>query len=120
EIDHLDAEPLEARLAGDRHIIGLAVDAAALAARPADVAELAGDQELVALALDRLSDQLLVDAGRIGVRGIEHRDAKIDAAMDGRDRFDVIGNAVVGAHAGAAKPDGRYAQALSQLTILHC
>src|SRR5215467_9491094 len=120
EIDHLDAEPLEARLAGDRHIVGLAVDAAALPAGSADVAELAGNEELVALALDRLGDQLLVDAGRIGVRRVEHGDAEVDAAMDGRDRFYVVGNAIVGAHAGAAKPDGRYAQALSQLPILHC
>src|SRR5439155_15746363 len=48
EVDRLDAEPLEARLAGDRHVIRLAVDAAALAARPADVAELRGDEILVA------------------------------------------------------------------------
>src|SRR5262249_30721350 len=44
EIDHLDAEPLEAGLAGDRHIVRLAVDAAALPAGPADVAELAGNE----------------------------------------------------------------------------
>ena len=71
EVDVVDAEPLEARLAGDRHVVGLAVDAAALAARAADVAELRGDEILVAPALDRLADQLLVDAGGIGVRGVE-------------------------------------------------
>src|SRR5215467_8277522 len=119
EIDHLDTEPLEAGLAGDRHIGGLAVDAAALPAGPTDVAELAGNEELVAPALDRLSDQLLVDAGRIGVGRVEHGDAELDAAVNGRDRFDVIGNAIVGAHAGAAKPDRRYPQALSQLPIFH-
>src|SRR5262245_49694208 len=119
EIDHVDAEPLEARLAGDRHIVGLAVDAAALAARPADVAELARDQELVALALDRLPDQLLVDASRIGIGGVEHGDAKLDAAVDGRNRLDVVGHTVVGAHAGAPKPDRRHAQSLSELPILH-
>src|SRR5262245_15214247 len=67
EVDRVDAEPLEACLAGDRHVLGLAVDAAALPAWPANVAELAGYQEFVALALDGLSDQLLVDAGRVGI-----------------------------------------------------
>src|SRR5262249_8153602 len=117
KIDHLDAQPLEACLAGDRHVIGLAVDAAALAAGAAGVAEFAGDEELVAPAFDRLGDQLLVDAGRIGVGRVEHGDAEVDAAVDGRDRLNIVGNAIVGAHAGAAKPDGRYAQALSQLAI---
>src|SRR5262249_52577765 len=69
--------------------------------------------------LDRLPDQLLVDAGRISVGGVEQGDAEIDAAMDRRDRLDVVGHAVVCAHAGAAEPDGRYPETSSQLAILH-
>src|SRR5262249_42614582 len=119
EVDHVDAEPLEARIAGDRDIVGLSIDATALPAGAADIAELAGNQEFVTLAFDCLPDQLLVDAGRIGIRGVEQGDAEIDAVVDRRDRFDVIGHAVVCAHARAAEPDGRYAQPLSQLAILH-
>src|SRR5262249_26575467 len=120
EVDGVDPHALEARLAGDRHIVGLAVDAAALPAWSANVAELAGNEELVALALDCLSDEFLVDAGRIGVGGVEHADSEVDAAMDGGDRLDVVGHAIVGAHARAAEPDRRYTQALSQLPIFHC
>src|SRR5262245_35673368 len=82
----VDAEALEACFAGDRHIVGLAVDAAALPAWPTDIAELAGDEELVALALDGLTDELFVDAGRIGVRRVEHVDAQVYAAVDGLSR----------------------------------
>src|SRR5262245_16356115 len=92
EIDGVDAHALEARLAGDRHIVGLAVDAAALSARTADIAELAGNEKLVALALDRLANQLLIDTGRIGIGRVEHRDAEVDAAVNSRDRLDVVGH----------------------------
>src|SRR4029077_12005901 len=120
EVDGVDPHALEVRLAGDWHIIRLAVDAAALTARPADVAELAGNEELVALALDRLANQLLVDPGRIGIGGVEHGDAEVDATVNGGDALDVVGHAVICAHAGAAEPDRRHAQALSQLPIFHC
>ena len=72
EVDHIDPHALEARLAGDRHIVGPAVDAAALAAGPADVAEFRGDEIFVAPAFDRLADELFVDACGIGVGGVEH------------------------------------------------
>src|SRR5215475_8127853 len=52
EVDHVDAEPLEARIAGDRDIVGLSIDATALPAGAADIAELAGNQEFVTLAFD--------------------------------------------------------------------
>src|SRR5262245_1085985 len=51
EVDMVDAHALEARLARDRHVVGLAADPAALSARPADVAELRGNEIFVATAL---------------------------------------------------------------------
>ena len=46
-------------------------------------------------------------------------DAELGGAMDGRDRFHIVGNAVIGAHARAAEPDRRNAKILSKLSILH-
>jgi len=40
KVDHVDADPLEAGLAGNRHVIRSAVDATTLAAGSADIAEL--------------------------------------------------------------------------------
>ena len=120
EIDHVDAEPLQARLAGDRHVVGLAVGAAALAARTADVAELGGDDQAVAASGDRARDQLLVPAGAIGIRGVEHVDALLDRPMDGGGGFHVVGHAIVRRHAGAAQADGRDARtSRAELTVLH-
>jgi hypothetical protein len=48
DVDVVDAEPFQARLAGDRHVVGPAIDDAALAVGPAHVAEFGGDQHLVA------------------------------------------------------------------------
>ncbi len=105
KVDDLDAETLEAGVTGDRRVIRLAVDAAALPTRPADVAEFRGDQILVAPPLDGRADELFVDAGGIGVGSVEHGDAKLGRLMDGRDRLHVVGHAVVGAHARATEPD---------------
>ena len=120
EVDHVDAEPLQARLAGDRHVVRLAVDAAALAVRAAHVAELRRDDHLVALALDALADQLLVLAGAVGVGRVEQVEAELDGAVHGLDQFDVVRHAVVAAHAGAAEPDGRNDEALrAEFSLLH-
>jgi hypothetical protein len=98
-IDDIDAEPLQTRLAGDRHVFRAAIGAAALTVGPAHIAELGSNQDLVALALDRLGDQFLVLTGRISVRRVEQVDAEFDGAMHGCDRFHVIRHAVIAAHA---------------------
>ena len=106
EVDRLDPEPPQARLAGLRHVVGMAVRAAPLAARAADVAELRADEDPVAPALERAADQLLVAAAAVGVRGVEQRDAELDRPVDRGRGFRVVGPAVIRAHAGAAEADG--------------
>src|SRR5205814_7452529 len=87
KVDDLDAEPLQARLAGRADIIGIALDAEELAGGSADIAELGGEEHLVAAVADRLADQLLVPADAVHVGGVEEGHAAVDRMMDGGDRF---------------------------------
>ena len=119
EIDDVDFEPLEARLARLPHIFGRTVDLEALGR--ADLAELGGDDGVVAPPLDRLGDQFLVLAVGIGVRGIEQVDADIERTLDGGDGARIVVLAVADRHAHAAEPDGRDLQALrAQFAVFHC
>ncbi len=110
EVDHLDSEPLQAGLAGDRDIVRPAIGEAALAIRPAHIAELGGEDRLVAPALQRLADELLVPAGGIGVRRVDEVEPELQRAMDGGDGFWIVRRAVLARHAVAAEPDIRHAQ----------
>ena len=101
EIDHIDPHALEAGLAGDRDIVGPAIDAAALTVGTADIAEFRGNEIFVAPAFDRLANKLFVYAGGISVGCVEQVDAELGGTMDSRDRLDIVGNAVIGAHARA-------------------
>ena len=106
EVDVVDAETLQARVAGDRHIIRLAVDPATLAAGAADIAEFRSDEIFLAPAFHGAADELLVEAGGIGVGGIKEVYSNLGCAMNCRDGFRIVGHAVVRAHARTAEPDG--------------
>src|SRR6202008_597293 len=84
EIDGLDTEPLQARLASLRDIGRAAVDAIG-AAGPPRLAEFAGNHDAVAPPLERPPKQILVLAPTIHVRAVEMIDAEIDRPMDQRD-----------------------------------
>src|SRR5688572_22367741 len=107
DVDVIDAEPLETRLARDRDVVGPAVDEAALAVWSAHVAELRGDQHLVAPAAEGLAEKFLVLAEAIGIGGVEQRDAKFDRPMNGRGGFGIVRYPVIGTHARAPEPDRR-------------
>src|SRR6516165_7361723 len=93
EIDGLDTEPLQARLASLRYIGGAAVDAVGAAGAPR-LAELAGDHDSVAPALDRPAEQLLVLPPAIHVRAVEMVDAEIDRPVDQGDSCRVVARPV--------------------------
>ena len=69
EIDHIDAEALQALLAGLDHEVRPAVGEFAVLA--AEIAELGRQHHAGAAALDRLADEFLVVAGAIGVGTVE-------------------------------------------------
>ena len=91
EVDVIDAEPLQARVARAAHVLGLAVDAAvARAVRVAHDAELRGEDDLVAAIADRPADELLVRERAVDVGGVEEVDAELERAMDRRDRLGLV------------------------------
>ena len=105
EIDHVGAEPLEAGVAGFRHVGRIALGAGR-AVGHADIAEFGRQHVFVAAAGDGAADQFLIGAVRIGIRGVDEIDAEFGRALDGGDRLVGIRIAVDRRHAHAAKSDG--------------
>ena len=120
EVDDVGAEPFQAALAGHRHVVRPGVGAAALALRPADVAELAADEGVVPPPLQCLRQQFLVMAVAIGVRAVEKIDAEIEGAADRGNRFRVVPRQLLRRHAGTAEADGGNRRAgAPQGSLLH-
>ena len=85
QVDHFEAEPLQARVAGLPDIFGAAVDAVR-AAGVLRLAELGRDHETVApLAPEGAAEQFLVLAPAIHVGTVEMIDPEIERAMDQLD-----------------------------------
>jgi hypothetical protein len=89
EVDRLDAEPLEARLAGRLHMLRPAVDTVLR------LAELGGQDRLGATATgQRLAQQGLVVAPAIHVGTVEQGDAAVERVMDDADCLGVVALAI--------------------------
>src|SRR3954453_2515783 len=108
EVDRIEAEPLQAGIAGLPDIFGAAIDAVG-AAGLAGLAELGRDHEVVApLSLQRAADQLLVLAPAIHVGAVEMIDPEIDRAMDQLHPGLVVARPVSAGQRHAAEPDRQY------------
>ncbi len=74
EIDGVDAETLQAGLAGLANVFRFAVEAPLVRIFGiAHDAEFGGDHELIASAFDGASDQFFIDEGAVDVGGVEER-----------------------------------------------
>jgi hypothetical protein len=105
EVDHLDAEPPQAVLAGLHDVFGPAVHAVAATLAP-HLPEFGSDQNLVAAALDGAADHLLAAAPAIHVGQVEVVDAAIQRVADQPFRLGVIRIAIDPGHRHAAEADG--------------
>jgi hypothetical protein len=94
EVDVVDAEPRERRVARRAHVFRCAANAEEGAGSRADVAELRGQHHLVAATLDGASDELLVGERAVHVGGVEEVHAEVERAVDGADRLVVVAAAV--------------------------
>ena len=106
KIDRLDAEALQAGIAGGADVFGASIDAAAGGiAGVAHDAELGGDDDLVPVRPERLADEDLVRVRAVNVGGVEERDTERDGAMDGGDGFGLVGLPVELGHAHASEAE---------------
>src|SRR6202034_1034401 len=120
EVDRLDSEPLEARVARLAHVSGVAPDRKESALRTADGAEFRGQYDLVAAAPDCPPDQLFVASDPVHVGRIEKRKAALDRAMDGGDRLVVVATGVEFRHPHASQTEGRNREAgTSEFALFH-
>ena len=88
EVDVVDAQAPQRRVARVHHVLGAAVDAARRGVLGvADDPELGGQHHLVAPVGDRLADELLVGVRPVHVGGVEQRDPELERAVDRGDRL---------------------------------
>ena len=118
QVDVLDAQPVQRRVAGRADILRAAVDRPA-AVRPPLVPELGGQHHLVPAALDGPADQPLVGEGAVRVGRVEESHAQVEGAVDGGHRLLVIPRAVGLAHAHAAQTQFGHVHALAQRALFH-
>lgn len=107
EIDAIDLQALQARLAGRSNMIGAPIDADEPPVWRAHAAAFCGKHQKVAPVENRAADKLLVPAQAVDIGGIEKIDATLDGAMNGGNRLLLIPRAVEVAHRHAAKAKRR-------------
>jgi len=118
EVDVVDAQSLQRRVARDTHVVRVAVDTDPGAVLPPLVAELGGDHHVVPTVRDRPADQALVGEGPVHVGRVEERAAPVERPVDHRHRLGVVGGAVELGHAHAAEADGGDGE-VSKGSLLH-
>ena len=120
EIDHIDIQPFETRLAGRSHIFRPAVDPALQRfVRVAHESELRRQHHLFPTTGDRTADKLLIRPRPVHIGGIQKVQPPIQSMMDRCDRFRIIARAIEIAHAHATQADFRDCQ-ITKVSHFHC
>jgi hypothetical protein len=119
EIDDVETEPAQARLAALPHVVRPAVHAEEAAVGAAHVAELRRNDDVGAAAGERAPYELLVGADAIDVGRIEKVDAEVERATDRRDRLGLVAAAVEIGHSHAAETERRHLEPRTELPLVH-
>jgi hypothetical protein len=102
EIDVINAEPAQARLAGAANVIGLSIHISRRqVVEVALVTEFRRQNDFVTASLNGFADQFFVSKRAIHVGGVEEGDAEFDRPMNGRDGFALIARAIKFGHSHA-------------------
>src|SRR6516164_11120852 len=109
KIDHVDAEALEARLAGGKNKFRTTIGKFAAAAT--EIAEFGRQHDLIAPALDGFAHQRLVVPGAVSVGGVEESDAAIERVANKHHAIVVAARAVYPGERHATKTDRRHRDA---------
>ena len=120
QINRLDLEPLERGFDNLSDVLGLAVQAALLAAIAIE-SELGGDDHLPTERSEGFADEFLVGEGAIDFGGVEERDALFDSRPNqGDHRLFISSRTIAKAHAHAAETESRDLQfTFSKFALLH-
>jgi hypothetical protein len=120
DIEALDAEVLQALLAGLTQIARIATATDGLRAASARTAALGMDDDIMPAATDRFADETVIVALTVARRCVEKIDPEIKGAPDRRDRLVVVGRAIHARHAVAAETDDRYLEiGVAEFAPLH-
>jgi len=121
QVDDLDGEALEARVARGAHVFGPAVERAPLrVGRIALKTELGREHDLVAAALERAPEELFVRVRAVDIGRVEQRDAEVERMVDRGDRFGVVARSVELAHAHATQAErGNFGAVAAESTRAH-
>src|SRR5579884_2036992 len=107
KVDHFDTEPLEARLTGRAHILGIATDSEKFTVRPTNIAKLRRQENAVAAIADGPADEFFIAAHTVHVGGIKEIHPALERVVDCRNGFLVTSRSIKFAHSHAAKADRR-------------
>jgi hypothetical protein len=122
EVDVIDAETTQRRLAGLPDMAWAAIDPPLHARLRTDEPELRRQHGSIATSRESLADVLLRSA--VGVGGVQQRDAELERAMDQRHRRRLVAHAagvrVRDSDAHATEPDRRHPRTtIAQCSKLH-
>ena len=113
EVDVVDGEAPQRRVAGCVDIVGPAVDpASARVVRIADDPELGRQHDLVAAVGDRFADEPFIGERPVDVGRVEQVDAELQRVLDRRDRLALVQASVKLRHPHATQPLGRHDEPL--------
>ena len=121
QVDGLDSETGEARVATRPHALRTRIHVGRGAARGVgNQTELAGEDDPVPAVANRSTDQLFVRPFPVDVCRVDERHAQIEGPVNGSNRLLIVRGAVTLRHPHAPQAHGRHRQAAhSQLTKLH-
>src|SRR5215471_17597847 len=108
DVERLDAEILQALLAGLPQITRIAAAAHGVSAAVAWTAALRMNHHVMPAAADRLADQAMIVAFPVTGRRVEKIDAEIERAANRSDRLGVVDRSIGARHAVAAVTDRRH------------
>ena len=106
DVDHVDAQTLQARLAGAQYV-GRAAIHVLLAVGALRLPELGRHHHAIAAPTQRLAEQLLVVPPAVHVGRVEKVDALVERVVDDADRLFVVRVAIDAGHRHQAETDRR-------------
>ena len=119
QVNDVDAESGQRRIAGLKNVVGCPVDSDERAILSALIPELGGNHDLIATSFDRLAHQSLVGEGPVHVSGVQEGDTAVERFVNRGDGLFIVTRSVELAHPHAPETFGRDLEPLTQRSMFH-